>query len=87
MTDQPRATNPPVELARYRISDGERVVRGQRVLGVVRVTDVPASGAGRAVLVERGLTSKAELDALVADYVAQAAVRDAIPALTWLETC
>jgi DNA polymerase elongation subunit (family B) len=87
MPDHHRTTNPPVELARYRISDGERVVRGQRVLGIVRVTDVPASGSGRAVLVERGLTSKAELDALVADYVAQAAIRDAVPALTWLGTC
>jgi hypothetical protein len=29
-------TNEPVELARYTVSSGERVIRGQRVLGVVR---------------------------------------------------
>lgn len=59
-----------VELARYTISAGERIVFGQRVDGVVRVTDRPAGG-GRAFLVERGLTTRAELDALVDDYVAQ----------------
>ena len=58
------ATNPPVELGRYRVGDTERVVRGQRVDGVVRVTDIPAVGHGRRYLVERGLTSRAELDAL-----------------------
>jgi hypothetical protein len=31
-----RATNDRVELARYTVSAGERVVYGQRVLGVVR---------------------------------------------------
>lgn len=59
-----------VELARYTTSAGERVVFGQRVDGVVRVTDRP-TGSGRSFLVERGLTSKAELDALVEDYVEQ----------------
>jgi hypothetical protein len=29
-------TNPPRELARYRIAAGQRIVVGQRVLGVVR---------------------------------------------------
>jgi hypothetical protein len=73
------ATGTPVELARYRISNGERIVRGQRILGVVRVTDAPADGQGRHYLVERELTSKAELDALVDDYVTQAARWDGIP--------
>jgi hypothetical protein len=36
-----------VELGRYSISAGERVIYGQRVLGVVRVVDVPAGGPGR----------------------------------------
>lgn len=81
------ATNPPVELGRYRTNGTERVVRGQRVDGVVRVTDIPASGHGRRYLVERGLTSKAELDALVDDYLAQAARWDAVPVLpAWLDT-
>ena len=65
-----------VELARYAISAGERVLYGQRVNGIVRVTDTPATGRGRAFLVERGLTSRAELEALVADYVAESARRD-----------
>ena len=73
------ATNDPVELARYRISSGERIVRGQRILGVVRVSDVPAQGNGRRYLVERELTSMDELQALVDDYVAQATKWDAVP--------
>ncbi len=69
-----------VELARYTASAGERIVFGQRVDGVVRVTDKPA-GRGRSFLVERGLTSKAELDALVEDYVEQSERRDEPAAL------
>ena len=69
-----------VELARYATSAGERIVFGQRVDGVVRVTDKPV-GAGRSFLVERGLTSKAELDALVEDYVEQSERRDEPAAL------
>ena len=62
------------ELAHYRVPAGERVVVGQRVNGVVRLTDVPLDGIGRAYLIEREL----ELDgygallALVDDYVAYA---------------
>lgn len=74
------ATNERVELARYRISAGERVVYGQRVLGVVRLVDVPAAGEGRRYLIERGLERMAELEAIVADYLEQAARWDAIPA-------
>ena len=69
-----------VELGRYTISAGERVLYGQRVLGVVRVVDVPAAGRGRRYIVERGLTSMGELEAIVADYLQQAAVWDAVPA-------
>jgi alpha-D-ribose 1-methylphosphonate 5-triphosphate synthase subunit PhnG len=69
-----------VELARYTTSAGERFVFGQRVNGVVRVTDKPV-GAGRSFVVERGLTSKAELDALVEDYVEQSERRDEPAAL------
>ena len=32
-----------IELARYTVPVGERVLYGQRVNGVVRVTDVPAA--------------------------------------------
>ena len=70
-----------VELARYVISAGERVLYGQRVDGVVRVVDKPADGAGRSFLIERGLTSQAELEALVADYLRQSVERDEPAAL------
>jgi hypothetical protein len=73
-----------VELARYTVSAGERVLCGQRVNGVVRVTDVPACGRGRAYLVEReleqeGSHANAALQALIADYLRQARRLDAVP--------
>jgi len=74
------ATNEPIELARYTISAGERVIYGQRVCGLVRLVDVPAAGRGRRYLIERELASLAELEAIVGDYLEQAARWDAIPA-------
>ena len=80
-----------VELGRYRIPAGERIVYGQRVDGVVRVTDVPAQRGGRAYLVERELEQDGydALLALVADYVGQAELYGAIPmtapAERWLD--
>ena len=71
-----RRTGERVELGRYEISAGERILFGQRVDGVVRVTDKPASGRGRSFLVERGLTSNTELEAIVADYVSESERRD-----------
>ena len=70
-----------VELARYRISAGERVLYGQRIKGVVRVTDNPANGRGRAYLIERELEQdgNAALQALVHDYVEQAERHGEIP--------
>ena len=68
-----------VMLGRYRTADGERIVVGQRVCGVVRISDVPARGRGRRYLVERELTCKAELDALVADYLGHALVHADCP--------
>jgi hypothetical protein len=60
-----------VELARYTIPAGERILHGQRSNGVVRVTDNQAGGSGRAYLVERELEQdgNAALQALVADYL------------------
>jgi len=75
-----RVTNAPVELGRYAISNGERVIYGQRVLGVVRLVDVPADEDGRRYLIERGLTVMAELEAIVSDYLQQATAWDTIPA-------
>jgi hypothetical protein len=74
------ATNDRVELARYTIAAAERVIYGQRVLGVVRLVDVPAAGHGRRYLIERELTVLAELEAIVEDYLDQAARWQVIPA-------
>ena len=57
------------ELARYTVTEGERILYGQRIDGIVRVTDRPASEGGRSYLVERGLETKSELDALIGDYL------------------
>jgi hypothetical protein len=77
-------TGARVELARYSVAAGVRVLYGQRVDGVVRVTDVPGEAGGRAYLVERGLEedgpdANAALQALIADYLRQASVLDAVP--------
>ena len=74
-------TNEPIELARYTITAGERVVHGQRVLGVVRLVDDSVSGDGRHYVIERELTTMAELDAIVTDYLEQARLWDVIPAI------
>jgi hypothetical protein len=70
-----------VELARYIIPGGERVLYGQRINGVVRVTDNPANGRGRAYLIERELEQdgNAALQALVRDYVEQAELHGEVP--------
>lgn len=67
-----------VELGRYRISAGERILYGQRVNGVVRVMDRPATSRGRAYLVERELEQDGHraLQALVADYLRESERRD-----------
>jgi hypothetical protein len=72
-----------VELARYALTRGERVLYGQRLNGVVRVTDRPAWGSGRAYLVECGLERDGygALKALIDDYTGQAAKHDEIPML------
>lgn len=73
-----------VELARYTVSAGERALYGQRILGVVRVTDVPVGPDGRSYLVERELEldGHGALKALVADYLRQARLLDAVPMAT-----
>ena len=72
-----------VELARYTITAGTRVLLGQRVNGTVRISDHPAEGRSRAVLVERGLEQdgNAALWALVNDYLQQATIHDQVPML------
>ena len=70
-----------VELGRYTIPGQQRVLYGQRINGVVRVTDVPAGGRGRAYLVERELEHDGydALKALVADYLQQAELLADVP--------
>jgi hypothetical protein len=72
-----------VELGRYRFTGGQRVLYGQRVNGVVRVTDRPAEGsaAGRSYLVEMGLECDGYtgLRTLVEEYTRQAGALDEIP--------
>ncbi len=84
VTETRRNGNPVgerIELARYTIPVGQRVLYGQRVNGVVRVTDVPVGGRGRAYLVERELEQDGydALKALVADYVDQAGLLEDVP--------
>jgi hypothetical protein len=73
-------TNARAELARYTIDEGERVIYAQRVLGVVRLVDESSSHDGRRYIIERELTVMAELEAIVADYLDQAARWHTIPA-------
>jgi hypothetical protein len=63
------------ELGRYTTSDGERRrLVGQRVDGVVRVSDVPVGAGGRAYLIERELEQDGNdaLKALVSQYLKDA---------------
>jgi hypothetical protein len=66
------ATGQPKVLATYESDDGTRQLVGQRIYGRVALSDVPAGDAGKVYLVERHLASKAELDGLVAAYLALA---------------
>ncbi|MEA2232897.1 MAG: hypothetical protein QOD83_2713 [Solirubrobacteraceae bacterium] len=59
---------PTVELGRYRIPTGERALKAQRIDGRVAVIDVPVDHDDRVYLVERHVTSKAELDGLAHEY-------------------
>jgi hypothetical protein len=70
-----------VQLARYKLTRGERILYGQRIDGVVRVTDRPANGPGRSYLVECGLEREGycAFKALLADYIRQARKHDEIP--------
>ena len=80
---QTKPTGARVELGRYTIPAGERIIYGQRVNRVVRVTDNPADGRGRSFLIERELEADGyqALLALVTEYVNQAAVCGEIPML------
>src|SRR4051812_24076166 len=76
MTAVDSFAGPRRELARYLTSDGERVIYAVRVGGVVVVSDWPADQAGRAFVIERGVSCARELSARVTDYVDQSTERD-----------
>jgi hypothetical protein len=75
--DQP-GVGKRVELGFYTVNGQRRVIIGQRVNGIVRVSDIP-DGKGRAYLIERDLDTKAELDAVVSDYLRRAANLRTVP--------
>jgi hypothetical protein len=80
--DRPVTVGERVELGRYNVpAAGERIIFGQRINGVVRLVDVPGSGHGRAFLIERELEQDglSALQALVADYLSQAARLGDVP--------
>lgn len=89
-TQTPAPTNPVagttgqrVTLAHYTTSHEDRVLVGQRVNGIVRITDEPAGPDGVLYLVEPQLESKAALDALITDYVTKAQRLDYPPMHGW----
>ena len=57
-----------VELGRYRIAAAQRALHAQRIDGRVALIDVPVDHDDRVYLVERHVTSKAELDGLAEEY-------------------
>ncbi len=73
-----------IELGRYTAKGRKRVIFGQRINGVVRLTDRPLHGTGRSYLIESGLEQDGydALKALIADYVRQAWVHDQVPMAT-----
>jgi len=70
-----RATGPRRELARYTTPRGTRVLVGQPIDGQPCLIDMPAGEHGRVHLVERNITTNAELQAIIADYVDQSTRR------------
>jgi hypothetical protein len=68
-----QAAGEPNILATYNSDEGTRQLVGQRINGRVALSDIPANDEGKVYLVERHVPSRAELEGLVADYVAMAA--------------
>jgi hypothetical protein len=61
------AAGQTVELTRCRIP-ADSALKAQRIDGRVAVMDVPVDHDDRVYLIERHVTSKAELDGLAAEY-------------------
>lgn len=67
----------------HETDEGQRQLVGQRVDGIVRITDRPKNAGGRAYLVEEGLTKMGELQALIDDYLTKAARLGYAPMQGW----
>lgn len=72
-----------IRMATYTADVGERQIVGQRVDGAVRLYDEPARHGGRRWVIEPVVESKAELEAIVADYVAKAKRLGYVPMCGW----
>jgi hypothetical protein len=57
------------ELARYEVPEGPLAIVAQRIDGRVALTDVPLTDDGRVYLIERHVTSQAELTGIVDAYL------------------
>jgi Peptidase family M23 len=71
----------PVELGRYAADTGQRVLIGKRSprTGCVALYDIPLGQRDPRFVVEARVDTKAELDAIVADYLTQARKRGYCP--------
>ena len=67
------------ELARYRVSGGERVLMGWGRPGGIEVSDVPVERGSRGYVVDRGFRCAEQLTAFLGDYLSQATRLDACP--------
>ena len=67
------------ELARYRVSAGERVLMAWGRPGGIEVSDVPVEPGSRGYLVDRGFHCTEQLTAFLGDYLRQARSLDACP--------
>ncbi len=72
-----------IRMATYTADVGERQVVAQRVDGRVRLYDEPARHGGRRWVIEPEVDSKAELEALAADYVKKAGKLGYVPMMGW----
>jgi hypothetical protein len=67
-----------VEVARYSISEGERVLLGRARPAGLEIQDVPLAG-GRRFPVDRGLSGSEAISSMIEDYLIQASRLDACP--------
>ncbi len=72
-----------IRMATYTCHVGERQIVGQRVDGEVRLYDEPARDGGRRWVIEAGVESRAELEAIVADYQRMAEKLGYVPMMGW----